>query len=72
MTVATDSVLLKVMEPSAFIPVNKLCLHDKLSMYNFKLCITKYSRLFIDMYDIKNSKRSGLSETFSNSSTQCL
>ena len=72
MTVATDSVLLKLMGPSAFIPAHKLCLHDKLSMYNFKLCITKYSRLFIDMYVTKNSKMSDTSETFSNSSRQCL
>ena len=32
----TDSTFLKLMGPSDFIPVHKLCLHDKLSMYIYK------------------------------------
>ena len=34
---ATDSVLLKLIGPFGFIPVHKLSLHDKLSMYNYEL-----------------------------------
>ena len=52
----TDSPLLKLMGPSAFIPVHKLWLHNKLSLHNYELCITKCSRvvrLFNDAYIFK-------------------
>ena len=52
---ATDWPLLKVMGPFDFITVHKLWLHEKLSVYNYESCITKYRRvvrLFIGAYII--------------------
>ena len=53
---ATDSTLLKLTGPFAFIPVHKLSLHDKLCItINYELCITKYItavRLFVDPHII--------------------
>ena len=43
--------------PFCFYTRHKLWFHNKLSMYDYELCITKYSRvvrLFIDTYIIQN------------------
>ena len=56
---AIDSALLKLIGASAFIPIDKLWLYDKLSTYNYELCLTKYStvvRLFIDKRWLKKAR----------------
>ena len=63
------------MGPSAFIPVHKLWLHGKLSIYNYELCITEYNRvvkLLIRVLFKTYLKMSDTWETFSNFSRQCL
>ena len=41
---AADSALFKLIGSSAFIPVNKIWSHDKLSMYDYELWIM-YNRI---------------------------
>ena len=67
---ATDWLYLKMMNPSDFKTVYKPWVHDKRSMYNYELCITKYCgvvRLFIDSYIMSDS-----SETLLNFSRKYL
>ena len=57
------------MGPSAFIPVHKLLLHDKLSMYSYELCMVEsLGCLLIRIL----FKLSDTPEAFSNLSRQCL